>query len=55
MAMYRVIVTETQSYEIYVEAENEDEAEEIAFDTYGSDGEIFHTDTEVIDIEEETE
>ena len=53
MKRYRVVVAETQSYEVYVEAENKEEAEEIALDTYGSDGEIFHTDTEVINIEEE--
>lgn len=53
MKRYRVVVTDTQSYEVYVEAENKEEAEEIALDTHGSDGAIFHTDTEVIDVEEE--
>ena len=55
MARYRVVVAETQSYEVYVEAENKEEAEEIAFYGYGENGEIFQTDAEVIEIEEETE
>ena len=53
MAKYRVVVAETQSYEVYVEAENEEDAEEIAFYNYGEMGAIFQTDAEVIDIEEE--
>lgn len=52
---YRVIVTETQSYEVYVEADNEDEAEEIALDEYGRKGDIFHTDANVVHIEEDEE
>lgn len=55
MAKYRVVVTETQSYEVYVEAPNDLLAEKIALDTYGSDGEVFNTDIEVIDMEEEIE
>ena len=55
MATYRVIVEETLSYEVYVEADTEEEAEEIAEDSYGRDGEIFHTNIEVVDIEEEEE
>ena len=55
MATYRVIVEETQSYEVYVEADTEEEAEEIAEDTYGHDGEIIHTNIESVDIEEEEE
>ena len=43
---YRVIVTETQSYEVYVEAPNDLIAEEVALKSYGSDGEIFNTDVE---------
>ena len=53
MKTYRVIVTETQSYEVYVEAESKEEAEEIAEDTYGCDGDIFHTDVDVVLVEEE--
>lgn len=53
MAKYRVVVAETQSYEVYVEAESKDKAEEIAFYGYGEIGELFQTDAEVIDIEEE--
>ena len=53
MKKYRVVVAETQSYEVYVDAESKEKAEEIALDNYGELGEIFHTDAEVIDIEEE--
>ena len=53
MAKYRVVVAETQSYEVYVDAENKEQAEEIAFYGYGELGEIFKTDAEVISIEEE--
>lgn len=53
MAKYRVVVAETQSYEVYVDAENKDKAEEIAFYGYGEIGEIFKTDAEVIEIKEE--
>lgn len=53
MATYKVIIEETQSYEVYVEAENEEKAEEIAEETYGCDGEIVHTSVEVVDVEED--
>lgn len=52
---YRVIVEETQSYEVYVETDTEEEAAEIAEDIYGSDGEVIHTNIEAVDIEEEEE
>lgn len=52
MKKFRVIVTETQSYEVYVEAENKDEAEEIALDNYGCDGDIFSTYANVTHMEE---
>lgn len=55
MAKFRVVVAETQSYEVYVDAESKEEAEEIAFYNYGELGEIFHTDAQVIDIEEDEE
>ena len=55
MAKYRVVVAETQSYEVYVEAESKEKAEEIAFYNYGELGEVFQTDAEVIDIEEDEE
>jgi hypothetical protein len=55
MAKYRVVVAETQSYEVYVEAESKDEAEEIAEDIYGCDGEIFSTIVNTVFIEEEDE
>lgn len=54
MATFRVIVEETQSYEVYVEADTEEKAEEIALEEYGCDGEIVHTNIEVVDIEEES-
>ena len=49
---YRVIVTETQSYELYVEADDIDEAEEIAAEEYGCIGDIFSTDVEIFSVEE---
>ena len=49
---YRVIVTETQSYEVYVEADTKDEAEEIAEETYGCNGDIFCTNVNVVLVEE---
>ena len=55
MARFRVIVTETQSYEVHIEADTKEEAEEIAEDTYGYDGEIFSTIVNTVLIEEEEE
>lgn len=55
MAKYRVVVTETQYYEVYVEADTQEEAEDIAIDTYGEDGDIFSTELETILVEEESE
>ncbi len=53
MKKYRVVVTETQSYDVLVEAENKEEAEEIAEETYGCDGDIFSTIVDVVLVEEE--
>ena len=50
---YRVVVTETQSYEVYVEADTKEEAEEIALDDYGCCGDIFYTGADVVLVEEE--
>ena len=55
MAKFRVVIEEIQTYEVYVEAPNDLEAERIALDTYGCDGEVFNTDTNVISTEEEEE
>ena len=55
MAKFRVVVVETQYYEVYVEADTKDEAEDIAIDTYGEDGDIFQTELEATLIEEENE
>ena len=55
MAKFRVVVAETQYYEVYVEAHTEEEAEDIAIDTYGEDGDIFQTELEATLIEEENE
>ena len=55
MKKYRVVVTEIQSYEVYVDAPNDLIAEQIALNTYGNDGDIFNTDVEATEIEEETE
>lgn len=52
---YRVVVTETQFYEVYVEADTKDEAEEIAEETYGCDGDIFCTNANVVLVEETEE
>lgn len=49
---YRAIVTETQYYEVYVEAEDIDEAEEIATEEYGCTGDIFSTLVDVTLVEE---
>ena len=50
---FRVVVEETQSYEVYVEADTEEEAEEIAENTYGCDGDIVHTAIDVVLVEED--
>jgi hypothetical protein len=50
---YRVVVAETQYYEVYVEADDKDEAEEIALEEYGYNGDIFSTLTDVTYMEEE--
>lgn len=55
MAKYRVTVAETQYYEVYVEAEDKEEAEEIALEEYGCVGDIFSTQAEMTFIEEEEE
>ena len=53
MAKFRVVLTETQYYEVYVEAETQEEAEDIAYDVYGEDGDIFSTNLNVVHVEEE--
>jgi hypothetical protein len=50
---YRVIVTETQCYEVLVNADDEGEAEEIALKEYCYNGDIFSTYADVTHIEEE--
>jgi hypothetical protein len=55
MAKYRVVVVESQSYEVYVEADTKEEAEEIAGEDYGCCGDIFSTNVDVVLVEEETE
>lgn len=54
MKKYRVVVIESQSYEVYVEADSKEEAEEIAEETYGCDGDIFSSAVEVVHVEEES-
>jgi hypothetical protein len=51
--MFRVVIVESQSYEVYVEAPTKEAAESIALDTYGCNGNIFHSDANAIFIEEE--
>lgn len=53
MAKFRIVVEEIQLYEVYVEAKDSYEAEDIALETYGCDGEIFKTYANVTDITEE--
>lgn len=53
MAKFRVVLKEIQTYEVYVEAETPSEAEDIACDIYGEDGDICSTEIEIADIEEE--
>ena len=50
---YRVIVAETQYYEIHLTARSKEDAEDIALEEYGCDGDIFSTQAEVTLIEEE--
>lgn len=49
---YRVVVTETQLYEVYVEADSQEAAEEIANEEYGCEGDIFATYVDATYIEE---
>lgn len=55
MARFRVVVEETQSYEVYVDAPNDIEAERIALEKYGCDGEVFNTDINAVIVEEDEE
>ena len=52
MAKYKVAVNETQTYEVFVEANTQEEAEELALECYGCDGEIGCTLTEILETEE---
>ena len=55
MAKYRVLMEEKIFYEIYVEADNEDEAAEIAQNSL-DEAEVYSDQyVEVVDVEEETE
>lgn len=49
---YRIVVEETQLYEVWVEADDQEEAEEIALEEYGCEGDIFATYTNVTYVEE---
>jgi hypothetical protein len=53
MKKYRVVVAITEYYEMYVNAEDEEEAEDIAIENYGCDGELFNTLSDVVSVEEE--
>ena len=55
MAKYRVVVEEIQCYEVYVEAEDEEEAAEIAQETYGHEGVVFNEGINAVLVEEEEE
>lgn len=52
MAKYKVVIAEIQYYEVYVEADTQEEAEDIATDIYGEDGDIFLTELNTKLIEE---
>lgn len=54
MKRFRVVISETQTYEVYVEADTREEAVEIAEDTYGYDGDIFTTIVDTVLVEEES-
>lgn len=54
MPKYRVTMVEKIYYEIYVEANNKDEAEEIAENSLG-EAEVTDSYVSDIDVEEETE
>ena len=51
MAKFIVRGEYTQSWEVEVEAENEHEARDIAWETWEDSGEIFDTDTNIYDVE----
>ena len=53
MKKFRVVVAETQYYEVYVEANTEEEAEDIAMGVYIEDGDIFSTQLDTTLVEEE--
>ena len=55
MKEYRVVVVETQYYEVYVEADTEEEAMDIAQNTYGTEGVVFSMGTNIELVEEENE
>jgi hypothetical protein len=55
MKEYRVVVVETQYYEVYVEADTEEEAMDIAQDIYGTEGVVFSEGTNIELVEEENE
>ena len=55
MKKFRVVIAETQYYEVYVEANTEEVAEDLATDTYGEDGDIFLTELDAKLIEEVNE
>ena len=54
MKKYRAVVTVTEYYEVYVNAEDEEEAEDVALENYGCNGEIFNTLSDVVSVEEES-
>ena len=55
MKKFRVVIAETQYYEVYVEADTQDEAEDLATDIYGEDGDIFLTELDTKIVEEADE
>lgn len=53
MAKYRAVVALTEYYEVYVDAEDEEEAEGIAQETFMVEGALFNTLISEITVEEE--
>ena len=51
MPKYKIAVNETQTYEVFVEADTQNEAEELALECYGCDGETGCTLTEILEVE----
>ena len=52
MKKFRVVVALTDYYEVYVNAQDKEEAEDIALENY-FDGKLFNTLSDVVNVKEE--